>query len=171
MSDKFIKQTLQTLISSHKKAGQPLRLRPEGIVKYISRQVEHGARLSGRQIRNMVDMALALATQDESGRSNEPWPSVSASGIQSGNYKAKDKIVINKRHFVPLLKSRDWFREYLAQARGASDETLATQLGLRMDEFDALDAEVQVDTKRHSKRKSKYPISSPDVSTSEEDSS
>jgi hypothetical protein len=84
------------------------------ILALVSRIWSQGHRWSGRQLKNTCTMALALARHDS----------------------RSDPVMLKASHFAAVAQMNASFSQYLAEARGARDEDLTLQLGLRNDNFD-----------------------------------
>ncbi|KAL5313067.1 hypothetical protein ACEPPN_019494 [Leptodophora sp. 'Broadleaf-Isolate-01'] len=131
-------------MSTLKDAGQPAEIEVKKILQFTSRVWTRGHRWNGRQIKNTCKMALALARQE--------------SGINT--------VVLKSSHFSAVAQVNASFSQYLVETRGAGDEDLALQLGLRKDDFDqsakpirfksALESDEDMDTSTESDDSSDY---------------
>ncbi|KAF2181388.1 hypothetical protein K469DRAFT_740828 [Zopfia rhizophila CBS 207.26] len=92
-----------------------LEVDKSGILEFLEDMYERH-KWNGRQIRNMVDTAVAIAHEDAK-RSN------------------KETVLLSSRHLEVVLKSSREFSEYLSTVHGADEAERTRIAGRRMDQF------------------------------------
>lgn len=141
-----MRTSLREIKLTYEASGNRLQIRRGRIVTVMRGLHRRGHTWSGGQITNMVTMALALAiheksmdpeardSTDDSSEylSEEPRPPMRRAATAADD---KTAVVLRASHFRAVVRTNTFLAQYRAQARGASDEMMAEQLGLRKDDY------------------------------------